>query len=427
MKRLGLFAPTWRWLIVVALVASATALAACGSDGKSSDSADAKPASGSSTTAGSGGCKADGPIKIGGVGGLTGAIPVAEGTEGATAYFNELNAKGGLCGQKIDYKVVDDKGDPQASATAARQLVLRDGVVGMVNESFIDCAVNDKFYRAQKIKITGVGVNPACYTSPVFAMANNGPTGSLLGNLFFASSKEGLGKTKVCAELLRLPGFAGQFQKARQLWEQETGLKMTLYDNTLAPTSDPTSYILKAKKAGCEAVALVGNFALVPPWMKAVQAQGAGKIAWLWPAPNYVQSLPKTLGEAGNGNVYSDPEMEPDITNPDVQHVQAEVAKLNPKNGVTNMHEGGWVSALVIAEAIKSINGDVTRKSLSDALENLPPVENPFMGGPFTFGKGDSHFANHWIKEAQIKDGKWQVISKQWLEIPKIAELYSSK
>jgi ABC-type branched-subunit amino acid transport system substrate-binding protein len=99
----------------VALAAGSLLLtAACsGRGGDSSDSAS--------------GSASDAPIVIGASfplsGPLAGAAAVADG---AKAYFEHVNADGGVNGRKIDYQLLDDAYDPARQADNARQLVEQD-------------------------------------------------------------------------------------------------------------------------------------------------------------------------------------------------------------------------------------------------------------------------------------------------------------
>src|SRR5215216_3550201 len=77
----------------------------------------------------------DTSITIGGTAALSGAesdyyAPVARG---AQAYFAYVNARGGVLGRKIDYRVVDDAYDPAQTAEATRQLVEQDHVFAIFN------------------------------------------------------------------------------------------------------------------------------------------------------------------------------------------------------------------------------------------------------------------------------------------------------
>src|SRR5256886_2176345 len=68
-------------------------------------------------------------IKIGGTFPMTGpaslykTIPLAE-----KAYFDYVNAHGGVNGRKIDFEILDDSYDPSKTVPAAQQLVEKDGV-----------------------------------------------------------------------------------------------------------------------------------------------------------------------------------------------------------------------------------------------------------------------------------------------------------
>jgi branched-chain amino acid transport system substrate-binding protein len=53
-------------------------------------------------------------------------------TRGASAYFRYVNARGGVNGRAIAYKVVDDASDPSRAVEATQQLVEQDGVFAIV-------------------------------------------------------------------------------------------------------------------------------------------------------------------------------------------------------------------------------------------------------------------------------------------------------
>src|SRR5580692_3381873 len=119
--------------------AAAFALAACSSSGSSgSSSASGAPTStGSSTaplTASAPGITAT-TITIGSHQPLTG--PAAPGYDeiapASTAYFDWVNAHGGVDGRKIVYKYLNDAYDPTTTASVVRQLVLQDNVYAIFN------------------------------------------------------------------------------------------------------------------------------------------------------------------------------------------------------------------------------------------------------------------------------------------------------
>jgi ABC-type branched-subunit amino acid transport system substrate-binding protein len=103
--------------VVVAMAAGSLLLtAAC--SGRSDESSGSAPAAAGS----------DEPIVVGMSfplsGPLAGAAAIADG---AAAYFEQVNADGGIGGREIEYQVLDDGYDPARQADNARQLVDRDG------------------------------------------------------------------------------------------------------------------------------------------------------------------------------------------------------------------------------------------------------------------------------------------------------------
>jgi branched-chain amino acid transport system substrate-binding protein len=68
-------------------------------------------------------------ILIGGTSPLTGpAAAYGSIARGAKAYFDSVNAKGGVSGRKIEYRIVDDAYSPPQTVQAVRRLVEQEQV-----------------------------------------------------------------------------------------------------------------------------------------------------------------------------------------------------------------------------------------------------------------------------------------------------------
>jgi branched-chain amino acid transport system substrate-binding protein len=73
-------------------------------------------------------------IVLGGTSPLTGpAASYATVARGAKAYFDSVNAAGGVAKRKIDYRIVDDAYNPAQTVQAVRRLVEQDGVFAVFN------------------------------------------------------------------------------------------------------------------------------------------------------------------------------------------------------------------------------------------------------------------------------------------------------
>ena len=84
----------------------------------------------------------------------------------------QLAASQSFCtinGRKVDFQIVDDKGDPTQAAEIARRLPGQ-GVVSFVGSiSLADCAVNRNYYKQQGIVSIDVGSDATCFNSPHIA------------------------------------------------------------------------------------------------------------------------------------------------------------------------------------------------------------------------------------------------------------------
>src|SRR5580692_9828397 len=158
-------------LAVVA--AAALAVAACSSS--PSSTAGSSPASGTSSSSANAPLTASAPgitptsILIGSHQPLTG--PAAPGyseiAPASAAYFDYVNAHGGIYGRKIIYKYEDDGYNPVNTATVVRQLVLQDNVYalfdGLGTPTHL-AVVN--FLNAEKVPDVFVASGCECWNEP---------------------------------------------------------------------------------------------------------------------------------------------------------------------------------------------------------------------------------------------------------------------
>ena len=87
------------------------------------------------------------PIIVGGIHGNAAPGDFSASTDAAKAYFDCVNANGGIHGRPVDYRVENDQWNPELAAQAAAKLVDDAGAVALVgNGSFIEMAVNAQTY-----------------------------------------------------------------------------------------------------------------------------------------------------------------------------------------------------------------------------------------------------------------------------------------
>ncbi|NEJ82337.1 ABC transporter substrate-binding protein, partial [Rhizobium leguminosarum] len=128
------------------------------------------------------------PIVIGAITGKTGPDDFSNSTRAAKAYFDCLNANGGIKGRPVKYLVEDDQWNPETAAQLAAKLVNDEKAVLMVgNSSFVECGANADFYKKSGILVVaGVGVPRECFFAENYAATNAGPRVSTLGAMGYA-------------------------------------------------------------------------------------------------------------------------------------------------------------------------------------------------------------------------------------------------
>ncbi|WP_328608957.1 ABC transporter substrate-binding protein [Amycolatopsis sp. NBC_00345] len=366
------------------------------------------------------GAGTDGPIVVGSVNALSGAATFPEASQAAKAVFDAANAAGGVNGRKIEYHAIDDKGDPAAAAAAARELVGGDEAVALVgSSSLIECEINTKYYEQQKIlSVPGIGVDPACFSSPNIAPANVGPFHDMTLSLLYGS--EVLKLNDICALLEIAGNTLPAYQAAIGEWTRITGKKLKYLDSTLPyGGSDYTSSIVKARAAGCKAITVNPVEPDSIGQLKAAQAQGWNDVTWLLLTSVYSENYAKAVSDAGAG-VYVPAEFYPytDAGSPQTKDWR----ELMTKNRIplTAFSQGGYLAAKYFLQVIKGIKGDVTRESVTKALHEMKPVSDPMAGTPYLFGPAAAHHDNTagWPIELATGSNQWKLAARDWLRIP---------
>ena len=371
----------------------------------------------SASDVGAGAAATGPPIKVGNISSLTGGALFPEASTAAKAVFDRVNASGGIDGRPIELIIEDDGGAPEGAATAARKLVEQDDVVAMVGSaSTLECAVNSGSYaQAGVYSIQGTGVDPLCFLSANISPVNTGPFTGITVSLYYAS--ETLSLDSVCnISLFVIPDLAPAFDAAVARWEAITGKSLAFRVKAATLEDDPTPLMLQARDAGCDAVVIDGVEPHALAVGRAIEAQGLGDIVWVGLTSYYTDAIASQLGSAGNG-LRANSEFEP--YGSDAAALDDWKALMS-SSGVplTSFAQGGYLAATIFVEALRSIEGEVTRESVAQALLELEPYETPLLGTPYTFGPGDAHAPNQASKFVELRDGQWLTAADDWVILP---------
>jgi len=354
------------------------------------------------------------PIVVGSVNTISGPATFPEASAAAKAVFDKFNDDGGLDGRMIEYKALDDKGDPASATAAAREIVGSDEAVAMVGSaSLIECDLNADYYAQEGIlSIPGIGVDTGCFDSENISPANVGPFNDMTLTLLYGS--EELGLTDICV-LLEIAGSTRPaYQAAIDRWTEITGKEPLYVDDTVPyGASDYTPYIVKAKQEGCKALAINPVEPDAIGQVKAANAQGWDDVTWLYLTSVYSENFAKAIDDAGAG-IYVPAEFYPFT---EENEINADWRSLMEENDIalTSFSQGGYLAATYFIEALKSIDGDVTRESVTAAVKGMDPVENPMVGDPYEFGVVPTA---GWPIALKSGTNAWERVADDWFRIP---------
>ncbi|QIM16250.1 ABC transporter substrate-binding protein [Leucobacter insecticola] len=369
--------------------------------------------------AGSDGGGEGAPIKIGSVNTLSGAATFPEASEAAQAVFDRVNADGGVNGHKIEYNTVDDKGDPAAATAAARELVGSDEVVALIGgASLIECDINKKYYEQEGVKsMPGIGVDPGCFNSPSIAPVNIGPYNDM--TLTLLNGSENLGIDDICVMLEIAGSTLPAYTAGVERWTEITGKKPIFVDDTVPyGGSDYTPYIVKAKEAGCKAIAVNAMEPDAIGQVKAAQAQGWDDVTFLFLTSVYSENFAKALDWTSAG-AHIPAEFYPFTED---SEINADWSGLMKENNIalTSFSQGGYLAATYFVEVLKSIDGNITRESVAAALEGMDPIDNPMVAYEYQFKKAaeQDYEPGAWPVELKSGTRAWEKAAEDWLLFP---------
>jgi len=355
------------------------------------------------------------PIVIGALTGRTGPDDFSSSTRSAKAYFDCLNANGGIHGRPLQYLIEDDQWKPEmASQLAARLVNDRKAVLMVGNSSYVDCGANADFYKnAGILVIAGVGVPRECFFAPNYASVNTGPrvSASATANHAF----EHLGAKSVVCIAPNIPNTGpwacdGAIELAKRKGFAASTLLMDLN------SADPTSTILQAAAMKPDAIVLGFSKGVTVPLLEAAEEQGLNDtIHFLSLSPAYELIVPEAIGPGWDGKFIVNMEFnELNAATPDNQNWLAVMDEYGQKSDPRDsFSQGGYLAARIAEKALMSLKPEaITRENVTKAMAGMK-FESDILCAPWYFGAGRTrHNANSTTRMSVSEGGKWKVVSK---------------
>ena len=328
----------------------------------------------------------------------------------AQAYFNCVNANGGINGHPIKYYIETEQTNASQIASEAKQLVQTDHVVGIIgNTSIIECTVDHSYWQSLGYYIIDSGIAPECYSTSNSAAVNMGPRYSSDGAVQYALAQH---VSKVVFDQSNVPGTtyiaAGPAALAAAAHVPIT------QDTTNVPISDANSVALQLVDQAGKDGAVVLNF--TPPDALVI-LQAAQKLniennvkLWACSTPCNTDFLAQSLGSKWNDKIFVNAELTPpdDTTTPTMNLYKAILSQYgkNVSGGIGSFSQMGFTEAELMVKALESVTGSYTVASVNAAIKGLTNVNTGMLCQAWSYGSYSMHIPNNEDYTVTADNGK---------------------
>jgi branched-chain amino acid transport system substrate-binding protein len=372
--------------LVVAVALSSLALAGCGG--------------------GADGSGSDGDLKVGAWYPLSGPVAASgvPSEAGARAYFDMLNDDGGINGRKVDFISEDNAFDPQQTLQIARSMISRDGVQAIV---------------------TANGTAPTEATFPFVLEQSKVPIFATYGGstAWYEPAQDGLFGTQALYE---------DQAKVAVSWAMEEGAKdivivrddpdafATVDDAATEAieagggtadrvvvkfgSTDFSPYVAEVKEKQPDAVLLILPVPEAAAYLNEAALQGLDTPVYAY-APPATGALVELAGENAEGFRAVSLTLPPTSDDPAVKEYREAMEKYAPKQEPDFYSIANFAWAKAFAEIAKTIDGEINKESLTEAMES---AENVVTGiaPPMSFSS-DGHLGTHAVMRVEVQNGEF--------------------
>ncbi|MEX0850660.1 MAG: ABC transporter substrate-binding protein, partial [Gaiellaceae bacterium] len=367
-------------------------------------------------------------ILIGGTSPLTGpAAAYASVARGAKAYFDSVNAKGGVAKRTIDYKIVDDAYNPGQTIQATRQLVEQDKVFAIFNSLGTEHNIATREYLNQTevpqlfvaSGATTWGSDVAKYPWTIGFQPSYQAEGLVYGQYVARTMK----KARV-AVLLQNDDYGKDLLSGLKRGLARSGSSVIAAESYEVTAPDVQSQVAKLKSSRANVFAIFAT----PKF--AIQAYVfASRLAWkplmINNAVSAASNIMLLASEGGKNkaiegsislNFLKDPTDARWKKDPGIKLYRATMAKYAKGANVSDVyHVYGMAVAFETVSLLKRVGANLTRAALMARARSITSPANPFLlpGISVKTGPGDGFP----IQQGQLQrwtKGKWVPFGGLW-------------
>ena len=309
-------------------------------------------------------------IRIGQTAGFTGAVAssVKEATDGAKLYFDAVNARGGVNGQKLELISLDDQFDPKFTVENAKKLIGQGVICLFLNRGTPHTQAIMPLLSEARIPLVGPSTG---------AMVLHDPVNPWIFNVRATYQREAertiahLGAVSVqrIAVVQVDDTFGSDAAVGVLKGLKNANLEPVAYEKYDRAKPDFGPIMPKIVKGDPQAVIFIGSGTAVIDGMKALRAAGS-RAQMVTLSNNASAGFVKALGDLARGTVVSQVlPSERSIGTPIVKEA-SDLAKAKGLE-LTPASLEGFAAAKVLVEGLRRAGREPTRGSLRAALESL--------------------------------------------------------
>ncbi|MFA5786570.1 MAG: ABC transporter substrate-binding protein [Actinomycetota bacterium] len=354
----------------------------------------------------------DKEIRVGGIFDITGPLDSTVERDTVRAYFNMVNAQGGVNGRNLTLIPCDSKYDANEAMRCAEKLVNTDKVLTIVGSLAVQ-GENDAVPAINQMGVPYIGglgaPNAFKYPLSYPVSADFVTYGTAMGT----HAARDLGFKKPGIVVLDVPFIAPALNSMLDALHKY-GVKEATVQKPTGTQPDYTTIVLAMRQAGADSIMTVMDPYSYQRLFDAMQRQnfkppllGAGMTKG---------NLQTSYGEPIKGSQSLSPFLEPldpqYKSNPAIRLYLDTVRKYFP-NQVSKLDiytQQSWTAAALFVDVIKRVGANVSRKALVDGLN---ATKNFDIGWtvPLSFQAGNSHDPNRCFRWMKNDNGTWNTTS----------------
>ncbi|HEV7677962.1 MAG TPA: ABC transporter substrate-binding protein [Candidatus Dormibacteraeota bacterium] len=372
----------------------------------------------------------NGVITVGGIFDESGPLDATVERDTVRAYFDQVNAAGGVNGSKLQLIDCDSAFNP-STAHSCSQRLLSQGVLAIVGWTSVSGEQTEAPYldtQTASCPQCGIPIFGGLGVDAEFQSPLSFPVADSLGRQGYA------GATRLCA--LGYQHAAVVYLTASFAASVNGGILKGLATCGQHPTGNDDVAVDIANQQDYSSI--------VTPWLadgtkSVLPALDPFSMARLYQAmerdqfnpPMIGAGLDKTGAEGAYGSNFKGvqsftPVLEPvgHTDNPAMADYLNTVKQYYPSqvsHGNLDVYtEEQWIAAHVFVAALRAIKGPVTRAALVSAAQSLSNFDTGGLTRPLTYGHGGLNDPNHWVQWMHNPTGKadgW-VTDSDWVDIP---------